>query len=366
MTSVLSRKKQSLSPVSHRYAAFVFVMLAAVLFSGAGVSSSPTPFYGELTIASMRMGWSQGFLEYYRGGAAVMVASEIDAASASLVLAQAELPWRYQQAFALDDYNSRMEADLTPRAHPVDRQVAQIKSWWSRVYQRVSYYLDSSTGQFVYHSTCSAYYVNFGYWYGRAYAAAYAGLDNRAEIQEMQRSVRGGMKKDNCAFLLEDAWLRLGMIDGAPARARPLSFFTGNFTATIKAIRAFGSRAGEPTPTLTLPIVPGIPQGTPPVPVAPPPDPTAAWSGKWQSVEFGTLTLSQTGDEVTGTFLRRDGKLSGTVNGYTLTGRWEERDGEGQGDFVFSLTEDGQGFDTRWRFDGEEGWKAKPGDGTRR
>ncbi len=366
MKFVPAGKKQSLPPVSHRYAALVFVMLAAVLFSGAEVSNAVTPFYGELTIASMRMGWSQGFLEYYREGAAAMVASEIDAASASLVLAQAELPWRYQQAFALDDYNSRMEADLTPRAHPIDRQVAQIKSWWSRVYQRVSYYLDSSTGQFVYHSTCSAFYVNFGYWYGRAYAAAYAGLDNRAEIQEMQRSVRGGMKKDNCAFLLEDAWLRLGMVDGTPARARPLAFFTGNFAATMKAIRAFGSRPGEPTPALALPRVPGISPGTPPVPVVPKADPQAAWSGKWQSVEFGTLILLQTGPEVTGTFLRRNGKLSGTVNGYTLAGRWEERDGEAQGDFVFSLTEGGQGFDTRWRFDGDEGWKAKPNDGTRR
>ena len=344
----------------------LFLMLAALVFSGARTSSSVTPFYGELTQAGMQMGWSQGFLEYYGDGAGVMVASEIDLATGALARAQAELPRRYKEAFALDDYNSRMGTDLAPRAQPIAQQIALITSWKNQIYQRVSYYMDSNTGQFVYHSTCSAFYVHFGYWYGRAYAAAYAGLDNRMEIQEMQRAIQGGMKKDNCAFLLREAWFKLGVIDGAPARVQPLSFFTGNFAATMKAIRAFGSRPGEPSLALALPVVPGIPPGTSPPPSPVLPNPGPSWSGKWGSIEFGTLTLSQVGKEVTGTFLRRNGKISGTMNGNTLAGHWEELDGDAKGEFVFSLREDGQSFDTRWRLDGDEGWIAKPSDGTKR
>ncbi len=198
-------------------------MLAAVLFGGVRASSSVTPFYSDLALAGMRMGWSQGFLENYGEGAAVMIASEIELAAASLARAQAELPGRYQ-TFAVDDYNSRMRTDLAPRAQPIALQIGLIKSWWSRIYQQVSYYIDSSTGKFVYNSTCSSFYVNFGYWYGQAYAAAYAGLDNLTEIQAMQRAIHGGIKKNNCAFLLQEAWHELGVINGAPARAQPLSF----------------------------------------------------------------------------------------------------------------------------------------------
>ena len=43
-----------------------------------------------------------------------------------------------------------------------------------------------------------------------------------------------------CAFLLPDAWAELGLIDGAPARAQPLSFFTGNYAATMKASLSSG------------------------------------------------------------------------------------------------------------------------------
>ena len=354
-------KKQSVLSGLYRYPTLLVLMLAALLFGGARASSSVTPFYSELTQASMRMGWSQGFLEYYGDRVAVMVASEIELASASLALAQAELPGRYQ-AFALEDYNSRMETNLAPRAQPTAQQIALITTWKNYIYQQVSHYIDSNTRQFVYHATCSAYYVQFGYWYGRAYAAAYAGRDNLTEIQAMRRAIHSGMKKDNCAFLLPEAWFELGVIDGTPARAQPLSFFTGNFAATMKAIRAFGSPPGASSLALALPILPGIPPGTPPEPALP--RPGGVWSGKWGSFEFGTLTLVQVGNEVTGTYLRRDGKLSGTVTGPTLKGRWEE--GDTQGEFVFSLSEDGQRFDTRWRIDGNEGWKSKAGDGTRR
>ncbi len=347
----------------YRYPALLVLLLVAVLFSGARASSSVTPFYSELTQASMRMGWSQGFLEFYGNRVAVMVVSEVEMASAALTLAQAELPGRYQ-AFALEDYNSRMATDLAPRAQPLAQQIALITTWKNYVYQQVSHYIDSNTGQFIYHPTCSAYYVQFGYWYGRAYAAAYAGQDNQTEIQAMRRAIQSGMKKDNCAFLLPDAWVKLGLIDGAPARAQPLSFFAGNFAATMKAIRAFGSPPGQSGPALSLPIVPGIPPGTPPAPVLVQAEPEGVWSGKWQSTEFGTLTLVQAGDEVTGSYLRRDGKLSGTITGNTLEGRWQEELAEGE--FVFSLSEDGQSFDTRWRLEGDEGWKARPDDATRR
>ncbi len=111
-----------------------------------------------------------------------------------------------------------------------------------------------------------------------------------------------------------------------------------------------------------MPVLPNA--GTASVPVLPTSEPS--WSGQWESVEFGTLILTQLGDNVTGTYPWRDGKITGTVSGNTLKGRWEEVSDNAKGEFVFVLGEDGRSFNTFRRYEGDVGWKTNPKDGSRR
>jgi alkaline phosphatase D len=81
-------------------------------------------------------------------------------------------------------------------------------------------------------------------------------------------------------------------------------------------------------------------------PVARPAD----WSGVWKTT-FGTLNLTQNGDQLTGTYPYRKGRLKGVVSGRVLRGRWYEGRAdwdEYRGDFEFRLTPDGNHFIGRW------------------
>jgi uncharacterized Zn-binding protein involved in type VI secretion len=72
-----------------------------------------------------------------------------------------------------------------------------------------------------------------------------------------------------------------------------------------------------------------------------------SWEGSWDTT-FGTMTLTQSGNRVTGTYTWDDGKITGTVDGNTLTGTWS--DGKtgaapnGSGDIVFTMAADGKSF----------------------
>jgi len=84
---------------------------------------------------------------------------------------------------------------------------------------------------------------------------------------------------------------------------------------------------------------------------APGPKPAAVtWAGVWQTT-FGELTLTQQGQQVTGTYPYRRGRLKGVVQGRLLRGRWYEgpadRD-EYRGDFEFKMMPDGNYFLGRW------------------
>lgn len=88
------------------------------------------------------------------------------------------------------------------------------------------------------------------------------------------------------------------------------------------------------------------------------PPATTGWSGSW-STDWGTMTLSQSGSTVTGTYEHDSGKIQGTVNGSTLTGRWSEAPSyagpRDAGTFTWTLSADGKSFSGSWTYDGGGG-----------
>lgn len=61
---------------------------------------------------------------------------------------------------------------------------------------------------------------------------------------------------------------------------------------------------------------------------------------------FNEMTLTQTGNKVTGTYKHRDGRVEGTLNGRTLTGWWYQSNGKGR--LVFEFNADFSGFSGKW------------------
>jgi hypothetical protein len=78
-----------------------------------------------------------------------------------------------------------------------------------------------------------------------------------------------------------------------------------------------------------------------------PPVSTASFAGEWSST-YGTLSMMQEGNHVTGTYTHADGKLEGTVTGNVLRFQWTQNNGKGAGYFV--LSDDGKKFEGYWSY----------------
>jgi uncharacterized protein (TIGR02145 family) len=91
-----------------------------------------------------------------------------------------------------------------------------------------------------------------------------------------------------------------------------------------------------------------------------------SWSGKWQlpTTVWGTMTLNQNGNRVTGTYTSWGGTISGTVSGKIFTGTWKQTQDNTKGDFQFTMSADGMSFAVKWRYAGDTDWKTGD-DGTR-
>lgn len=74
--------------------------------------------------------------------------------------------------------------------------------------------------------------------------------------------------------------------------------------------------------------------------------PAADWAGTWET-NFGTMSLTQNGTSVTGSYAYQSGSINGTVSGNTLTGTWVETDDRGT--FSFTLSADGKSFSGSWK-----------------
>lgn len=83
------------------------------------------------------------------------------------------------------------------------------------------------------------------------------------------------------------------------------------------------------------------------------------WTGKWDT-EYGVMTITQEGTNVTGTYSREEGKIVGTVSGNVLSGTWSEiptyLPPKDAGDIEFVMSEDGLKFEGRWRYASEGQW----------
>jgi hypothetical protein len=106
---------------------------------------------------------------------------------------------------------------------------------------------------------------------------------------------------------------------------------------------AAGPSAPEPVPSSTVETVPLPDVG-----------------GRW-STNFGTMTLQQDGEEVTGTYTHDDGRIVATLSDHVLTGQWMEApDGEHDSDsgtFRLVFAPDGQSFAGNWRYGfSGDGW----------
>jgi hypothetical protein len=86
------------------------------------------------------------------------------------------------------------------------------------------------------------------------------------------------------------------------------------------------------------------------------------WTGKWESKEWGTMELTQTGGSVTGTYTWDEGRIDGTVNGNVLRGIWSESPSyappDDAGDFEFILSPDGNSFTGKWRYGSSGDWEG--------
>jgi hypothetical protein len=88
------------------------------------------------------------------------------------------------------------------------------------------------------------------------------------------------------------------------------------------------------------------------------PDPPWSFAGTWAiwrlNSEFSTnitLSISQKGDKVTGTYPAENGKIEGTVSGRNLRFKWESDEGSGSGLFNISTSEKSFGG---WFNDGDD------------
>ncbi|MDD5509213.1 MAG: PKD domain-containing protein [Dehalococcoidales bacterium] len=95
----------------------------------------------------------------------------------------------------------------------------------------------------------------------------------------------------------------------------------------------------------------------------------ANWSGQWDCGIWGIMTLSQSGERVTGTYTYQGGILTATAtgdNGNTLIGTWSEDPThippEDAGDIEFTMSADGNSFTGHWRYDSSGSWQSWEGE----
>jgi pimeloyl-ACP methyl ester carboxylesterase len=96
------------------------------------------------------------------------------------------------------------------------------------------------------------------------------------------------------------------------------------------------------------------------------PTPTIScnWTGAWQT-SWGEMVLSQTWNQVNGTYPHDSGRITGTVSGSDLTGTWSEGPSysppNDAGDMQLTIAADCNSFTGIWRYGSSGGWSNIPG-----
>lgn len=104
----------------------------------------------------------------------------------------------------------------------------------------------------------------------------------------------------------------------------------------IQSIQFIGNAAGTVSPPL----------------VSPPTAQVSRWAGVWRTDDssIGKMTLTQSGNVVTGTYEHADGRVKGTLNGNVFTGEWIQNNGSGP--FGLVLSADGRTLQGWWSYAG--------------
>jgi hypothetical protein len=87
--------------------------------------------------------------------------------------------------------------------------------------------------------------------------------------------------------------------------------------------------------------------------------PETGWAGTWDT-NWGTMVLTQTGNQVSGTYTWQGGLITGTASGDVFTGTWSEAPSysppDDAGDVQLTLSPDGQTLSGQWRYDSSGSW----------
>ena len=114
-----------------------------------------------------------------------------------------------------------------------------------------------------------------------------------------------------------------------------------------------GSWSCTRTSSATPPSKPAAPNQSQPAPVA-------TWSGSWLCGSYGRMNLSQSGNQVTGTYTYQGGQFTGYATGNTLVGTWSEQPTynppDDAGDVQFTMSADGYTFTGFWRYGSSGDW----------
>ncbi len=87
--------------------------------------------------------------------------------------------------------------------------------------------------------------------------------------------------------------------------------------------------------------------------------PGGIWGRTW-STTYGMMTLTQTGNQVSGNYEHSNGHITGTVSGNVLTGTWSEAPTytapDNAGDVQLTISPDGKTFTGGWRYGSSGSW----------
>jgi hypothetical protein len=85
------------------------------------------------------------------------------------------------------------------------------------------------------------------------------------------------------------------------------------------------------------------------------------FDGVW-GTDWGDMTLSQSANVVTGTYTHDSGKITGTVSGSVLKGKWSESPSYAEpgdaGDIEFTISDDCNSFTGKWRYGSTGDWSG--------
>jgi len=81
----------------------------------------------------------------------------------------------------------------------------------------------------------------------------------------------------------------------------------------------------------------------------------SAWDGEWDT-NWGKMTLTQTGNTVSGTYTHNAGRIEAQVVGNKIVGNWYQSNGSGK--MEFEMDSDGAGFQGKWRYNNSGTWNS--------